>query len=882
LPIEQHASSATPDTRPSLKAHRSTGSDRAISVDAKGEWRTIQVVARVSIHALRLQREFQLAKLLTSRSDPDCIHFVRPIELVQLPRNRGQDPFVVSVFEAPGLNYLREVITFGPNAYRGVSNDESWTFASIDTDNDNRISLRSFLDFAIGATECCEILHHGNRMVHGEIRGDAFHFNQVTGKVRMINFGSGARSFENGLTSAGWSSLIREIGVEHKLQFIAPEQTGRLPAEPDLRTDIYSLGILFWMILTGERPFEGKGALEVMQSVLSRRLSKVASKRLDVPHVLCMVIQKMTQRNMDDRYHSTTGVKYDLIEISRMLTEGDTEGLRAFKIAQKDVSSFFVLPSRQIGREKEQRIILDIMTKVSRRYWQPSHLTTLSSNSSYSDTRHDTHQIEDTISETTSSRGSESRLGSGNDTRSTDVGREKSRSNDIAELPSLNRLGTHTSGSHVGMMDVRPSSGTNDSSMHRSNSIHSSHDSPSLLLRKGQRFRRKGRCEVVVISGATGLGKSCLVQSIQLTARKYGYFASAKFDQARKAPYDPVLRLLSSLFRQIFSESEVTTDFHNTVRNFVRPVWPTLHGWLDLPQWLLNSGTSFQNGQSRNVQFPMSRRPSSPALQCGSAGNTAADWLKSGGSTKSSKFINTFLDVLRLLASEQFICCCIDDLQFADDESLELIQCIVAGKIPMLLILTFREEEMLSGKVRSIIANATSIKLKPFTEEQTADFVSETLHRDRDYVLPLVAVVQEKTRGNPFLLREMLQTCWRKQCVYYSWKNSVWEYDLDKIFSEFESQAYGEQISTDFIIKRLRELPSVARCLLTWASLIGNSFSFNLLKRLMTSEIKALQTKRIPLLNGTEDPVAGLQSALSAFIIVIGEDEDRFRFAHDR
>jgi serine/threonine protein kinase len=71
--------------------------------------------------------------------------------------------------------------------------------------------------------ECLEILHHGHEIVHGEIRGDAFHVSESS-NVKMINFGSGARSFENGLTSAGWSTLSREVGIELKLAYIAPEQ----------------------------------------------------------------------------------------------------------------------------------------------------------------------------------------------------------------------------------------------------------------------------------------------------------------------------------------------------------------------------------------------------------------------------------------------------------------------------------------------------------------------------------------------------------------------------------------------------------------------------------------------------------------------------------
>lgn len=177
--------------------------------------------------------------------DPECKHFVRPVELVRLPARPGNDALVVSIFESPGDNYIRDLVDLGPAFYRIAKWQAPTGSKSV------QIPLLLFMQFATGAAECLEVLHNEKKLVHGEIRGDAFHFNQQTGEVRMLNFGSGSRSFENGLTSAGWSSLSREIGVEHKLQFIAPEQTGRLPAEPDTRTDIYSLGILFWVSAPG-------------------------------------------------------------------------------------------------------------------------------------------------------------------------------------------------------------------------------------------------------------------------------------------------------------------------------------------------------------------------------------------------------------------------------------------------------------------------------------------------------------------------------------------------------------------------------------------------------------------------------------------------------
>jgi hypothetical protein len=297
--------------RPTLtRSHRSSGSNASAAATQPHGTATEEhrggraVVCRVSTHTLRLEREFQLSKMVVKKSDPDCRHFVRPIELIKLPTKAGEEPLIASIFEAPGPNFLKDLVTFGPNWYRFTSAENNWRSSTLQPDAG--VPLLTFLDFAVGATECLEILHHGHEIVHGELRGDAFHF-ASSGVVKMINFGSGARSFENGLTSAGWNTLSREVGIELKLAFIAPEQTGRMPAEPDSRTDIYSLGILFYAMLCGTTPFDGDTALDVMQSVISKRIPPVTSKRMDIPVPLSDVIQRMTQRNIEDRYHSTSG-----------------------------------------------------------------------------------------------------------------------------------------------------------------------------------------------------------------------------------------------------------------------------------------------------------------------------------------------------------------------------------------------------------------------------------------------------------------------------------------------------------------------------------------------------------------------------------------------
>jgi len=225
------SSSHSPDSgRPKLRTHRSSGSETSAAtalIHQADLARDIPVIGRVSTHTLRIEREWQLCKLIIKKSDPESRHFIRPLEFVKLPPKPGNTtPLVAFICEAPGPNYLKDMVRFGPNAYKATHHGDAWMFQNFQYNSG--IPLLTFLDFAVGAAESLEILHHGHQVVHGEIRGDAFHFAE-NGMVRMINFGGGARTFENGLTSAGWNVLSKEVGVEMKLAFIAPEQTGRMP-----------------------------------------------------------------------------------------------------------------------------------------------------------------------------------------------------------------------------------------------------------------------------------------------------------------------------------------------------------------------------------------------------------------------------------------------------------------------------------------------------------------------------------------------------------------------------------------------------------------------------------------------------------------------------
>jgi serine/threonine protein kinase len=474
----------------------------------------LDVVARVSLHALREERTYYICKKLIQSVDPHGEHIVKPVDMLKLQSHPGDaGTIMVTIWIRPGLNYLHNVIDYGPAFYKGrnVGGDVEPYYE--EPTPLIPIPLQTFMDFAVGATECLEILHHKERIVHGEIRGEAFHLCEDTGKIRLMNFGSGLRTFEHGLTSTGWSALSKENGAKRKLSFMSPEQTGRMPAEPDSRTDIYALGVVFWNMLTQQPPFEGETPMDIIQGVLGRRLPLVSSLRLDVPEVVGRIIQKMTAKIIGERYHSASGLKHDLTEVRNLLGAGDSDALESFQIATKDISSFFILPTAMIGRTQEYEEVVKVIDKVSKKHLagQKQDVQSISSGSS--------EGFEIAIAEASSL--SEDAVSSAEyDRPSISLGRSNSLSGEVRSSKSGSSLKPSAGGSHSHSNSieerepyVRPweknsslsldTGSFTDSMSHQAGGSRSSDSVGSIHHRNIPKFRRKGRCEVVSISGVS-------------------------------------------------------------------------------------------------------------------------------------------------------------------------------------------------------------------------------------------------------------------------------------------------------------------------------------------------------------------------------------------
>ncbi|MGZ8214501.1 MAG: AAA family ATPase [Methylosarcina sp.] len=143
--------------------------------------------------------------------------------------------------------------------------------------------------------------------------------------------------------------------VRHTLAYTSPEQTGRINYRVDFSTDLYSLGIVFYELLTGRLPFFSSDPLELIHSHLAEETPKANQLNSRIPQALADIIAKLTVKQPEKRYQSTAGLLADLIRCKKEYAA--TGSVSAFTIGQHDRSRRVIFISKMVGRQAESELI---------------------------------------------------------------------------------------------------------------------------------------------------------------------------------------------------------------------------------------------------------------------------------------------------------------------------------------------------------------------------------------------------------------------------------------------------------------------------------------------------------------------------------------------
>lgn len=103
-----------------------------------------------------------------------------------------------------------------------------------------------------------------------------------------------------------------EDGVVHGTpQFMAPEQARGAPVDP--RTDVFTVGILLFELLTGSLPFDEDTSLRTLIAVATRPTPPVRSRRSDIPEGLATVVDRALAKHPEDRFQSAIEFRRELL-----------------------------------------------------------------------------------------------------------------------------------------------------------------------------------------------------------------------------------------------------------------------------------------------------------------------------------------------------------------------------------------------------------------------------------------------------------------------------------------------------------------------------------------------------------------------------------------
>lgn len=573
------------------------------------------------------------------------------------------------------------------------------------------MSVGAFLELALRITSAVAELHDEG-LVHKNLQPRSIFVNPSTDEVRLTDLEFATRLPREPCVPRSPALL------EGALAYLSPEQTGWMNRAVDRRSDLYALGVIFYELLTGRRPFEAHDPLEWVHCQVARTPPSPSHRAPAVPAGLSAVVLKLLAKMAEDRYQTARGLAYDLERARARWVAART--IEPFPLGEQDASERLELPQRLYGRDAEAAALQAVLERVVAR----------------------------------------------------------------------------------------------------------------------------GTTEVVLISGHSGVGKSCLVHELgRSIVRAGGLFLAGKSDQySRDVPYAPFTQAFQVAVQEVLAADEAgTTAWRARLRGALGANARLL---VDLfPQLELILGPQ-----------PVGPEPSSTV-------------------DAEARFQSTFRRFVDVFASPgRPVVLFLDDLQWLDPSSLRLLAHLASSPdtYELLLIGAYRETELHPAgplaatlqQLRAAGAQVHELELGPLSRVHVSALVNDALGSTPEASAALVDLVHEKTQGNPFFLMQFLRAIYEEGALALDVARHAWSWDLSRI----RAMDVTDNV-LDLVIARVARLSAEAQESLRLAAFLGDRF----------------QLADVATIRGISSTQAGreLYEALAEGLL-LRLDGTTYRFLHDR
>jgi PAS domain S-box-containing protein len=216
-------------------------------------------------------------------------------------------------------------------------------------------STERFLPLAIRMAAAVGELHQSG-LVHKDLKPAHVLVDEAAGTVRLTGFGLAT------LLPRERQSPAPPETIAGTLAYMAPEQTGRMNRSIDARSDLYSLGITFYQMLTGVLPFTASEPMEWVHCHIARKPVAPDERVEHVPSQLSRIVMKLLAKTVEERYQTAAGLEHDL---RRALHAWQALGrIEAFAPGEQDIPDRLLIPEKLYGREREIATLLDAFERV--------------------------------------------------------------------------------------------------------------------------------------------------------------------------------------------------------------------------------------------------------------------------------------------------------------------------------------------------------------------------------------------------------------------------------------------------------------------------------------------------------------------------------------